>query len=158
MFVILIERVCFSRWGEGAVLFASLQLNTRIERQRQAFPFAQRPDRVWCMPACSSSLACLEDAVKDIQLGHIDYAMVGGSSAIIDASFCSAFTKMGMLSPDGICRSFDAGGNGYVRSEGVVVSQKSLPSPQTSMPWYRVYMTAGLSTIVEGILCLTEKL
>lgn len=89
----------------------------------------QQAELVCWMLACSSSLSCLEDAVKDIQLGHIDYAMVGGSSAIIDPAFCSAFTKMGMLSPEGICRSFDAGGNGYVRSEGVVVSPNIVGQP-----------------------------
>jgi hypothetical protein len=47
--------------------------------------------------------------------------MVGGSSAILDPVFTSAFVKFGMLSAEGQCRSFDATGHGYVRSDGVVV-------------------------------------
>jgi fatty acid synthase, animal type len=74
--------------------------------------------------ACSSSLAALDDAVDDIKSGRIDYAMVGGSSAILDPSFTSAFVKFGMLSPEGQCRSFDASGHGYVRADGVVVSSQ----------------------------------
>lgn len=73
------------------------------------------------VPACSSSLVALHDAVTDIALGRIDYAMVGGGSAILSPAVSVAFNRLQMLSPQAACKSFDASGNGYTRADGVSV-------------------------------------
>ena len=41
--------------------------------------------------ACSSSLVALNDAVADIHSGRVDYAMVGGASAIFRPATTVAF-------------------------------------------------------------------
>ncbi|KAK9904717.1 hypothetical protein WJX75_001194 [Coccomyxa subellipsoidea] len=69
--------------------------------------------------ACSSAFMALHDAVLDLQRGRVDYAVVGGSSAIFRPATSLAFLRLKMLSPDGACKSFDASGNGYARAEGV---------------------------------------
>ncbi|CAL8464659.1 g4194 [Coccomyxa elongata] len=69
--------------------------------------------------ACSSAFLALHDAVLDLQRGRVDYAVVGGSSAIFRPATSLAFLRLKMLSPDGACKSFDASGNGYARAEGV---------------------------------------
>ncbi|WAQ95725.1 FAS-like protein [Mya arenaria] len=71
--------------------------------------------------ACSSSLLALDHALHSIRSGLCDAAVVGGSNLCLKPAVAVQFMKLGMLSPDGMCKSFDAEGNGYCRSEGVVV-------------------------------------
>ena len=70
--------------------------------------------------ACSSSFTALNQAVDDIRSGHCDAAIVGGVNLTLDPITSLQYFKLNMLSPDGHCKSFDASGNGYVRSEAVV--------------------------------------
>lgn len=71
--------------------------------------------------ACSSFLAALHNAVRDIQLGLCEAAVVGGVNALLTPTMYISHSKSGMLSEDGTCKTFDAGANGYVRGEGVGV-------------------------------------
>uniref|UniRef100_A0A8C0FTT8 Fatty acid synthase n=1 Tax=Bubo bubo TaxID=30461 RepID=A0A8C0FTT8_BUBBB len=71
--------------------------------------------------ACSSSLVALENAYKAIRCGQCSGALVGGVNLLLKPNTSVQFMKLGMLSPDGACKAFDASGNGYCRSEAVVV-------------------------------------
>jgi polyketide synthase PksM len=71
--------------------------------------------------ACSSSLVALHNAIRDIWSGECEAAIVGGVNALITPTMFISHSKSGMLSPDGQCKTFSAGANGYVRSEGVGV-------------------------------------
>ncbi|XP_063817309.1 fatty acid synthase [Pseudophryne corroboree] len=94
--------------------------------------------------ACSSSLLALENAYKAIYHGQCNAAIVGGVNLLLKPNTSVQFMKLGMLSPDGTCKSFDASGNGYCRSEAacaVLVTKKSMAK--------RVYATivnAGSNT------------
>uniref|UniRef100_A0A674EV05 Fatty acid synthase n=1 Tax=Salmo trutta TaxID=8032 RepID=A0A674EV05_SALTR len=70
--------------------------------------------------ACSSSLLALENAFNAIRHGHCDSALVGGVNLLLKPNTSVQFMKLGMLSPDGTCKSFDSSGNGYCRSEAAV--------------------------------------
>ncbi len=68
--------------------------------------------------ACSSSLTAVHLACSSIWRGESDFAIVGGVNAMLKPELHIGFSKGGFLSPDGRCKSFDASGNGFVRSEG----------------------------------------
>jgi acyl transferase domain-containing protein/NADPH:quinone reductase-like Zn-dependent oxidoreductase/acyl carrier protein len=70
--------------------------------------------------ACSSSLVALHQAVSAIENGQIDTAIVAGVNLLLSPFSFIGFSRASMLSPQGLCRAFDASGDGYVRSEGAV--------------------------------------
>jgi acyl transferase domain-containing protein len=71
--------------------------------------------------ACSSSLVALHKAAHAIRRGECDHALVGGVSVLCSSTHFISFSKTGMLSPDGSCKTFDERANGYVRGEGAAM-------------------------------------
>jgi len=69
--------------------------------------------------ACSSSLVAIHRACEAIRSGSCDAAIAGGVNVIVSPLLHTAFSRAGMLSPTGLCHSFDAQADGYVRGEGV---------------------------------------
>jgi len=68
--------------------------------------------------ACSSALVALHDAMQALRGGEADLALAGGVNALLTPELSLAFARAGMLSPDGRCKTFAAGADGYVRGEG----------------------------------------
>ena len=68
--------------------------------------------------ACSSSLAALHLACQSLRNGECTMALAGGVNMILSPAHSIAFTKAGVLAPDGRCKTFDAEANGFVRGEG----------------------------------------
>lgn len=60
--------------------------------------------------ACSSSLLALENAFHAIRQGQCDAALVGGVNLLLKPNTSVQFMKLGMLSPEGTCKSFDSSG------------------------------------------------
>lgn len=69
--------------------------------------------------ACSSSFVALNRAVKSIRCGECEMALAGGISLMISPNVFIGAIKLGVLSTDGRCKTFDKSANGYVRGEGV---------------------------------------
>jgi polyketide synthase PksL len=68
--------------------------------------------------ACSSSLVAIHQAVQAIHNGDCSVAIAGGVNALLAPSNYISAGAAGMLSKDGLCKTFDKDANGYVRSEG----------------------------------------
>ncbi|CCG40384.1 type I polyketide synthase [Magnetospirillum molischianum] len=68
--------------------------------------------------ACSSSLVAFHQACQAIRAGECDAALVAGVNALLAPNLFVGLTQLGVLSADGRCKAFDAGGDGYVRAEG----------------------------------------
>lgn len=68
--------------------------------------------------ACSSSLVAVHKAVRAIQTGDCDAALVGGVNALLTPQLYISFAQAGFMSPNGRCTPFDHRANGYVRGEG----------------------------------------
>ncbi len=71
--------------------------------------------------ACSSSLVALLRAAQALKDGRCEAALVGGVNLCLAAEGFEGPHNAGMLSPDGRCKSFGAGADGYARGEGVAV-------------------------------------
>ncbi|XP_076294356.1 fatty acid synthase-like isoform X2 [Lasioglossum baleicum] len=71
--------------------------------------------------ACSSSLVALDQAYRMIQTGVCDQVIVGGSNLCLHPNVSLQHARLGVLSTDCRCKSFDAKANGYVRSEAISV-------------------------------------
>ena len=68
--------------------------------------------------ACSSSLVAVHYAIRALRDRDCDLALAGGVSLMLGPSLGESFVAAGMLAPDGRCKSFDAGADGYGRGEG----------------------------------------
>ncbi|MET4926552.1 amino acid adenylation domain-containing protein, partial [Streptomyces sp. PSRA5] len=68
--------------------------------------------------ACSSSLVALHQAAMHLRSGDVDAAVVGAANLVLTPTKTRSFARNGMLSPQGVCRTFDDDADGYVRGEG----------------------------------------
>lgn len=71
--------------------------------------------------ACSSSLVSLHLACQSLRKGECTVAVVGGVNTVLLPETMVNACKMGMLSPDGHCKTFDATADGFVLGEGCAV-------------------------------------
>ncbi len=91
---------------------------TALIPNRISYEFDFRGTSVPVDTACSSSLVALHEAVHALRRGDCENALVGGISILCSPTYFIAFSKLGMLSPNGQCRTFDESADGYVRGEG----------------------------------------
>ncbi|GAB2909108.1 SDR family NAD(P)-dependent oxidoreductase [Streptomyces heilongjiangensis] len=69
--------------------------------------------------ACSASLTALHLACESLRRGECRTALVGGAYLNLHPMKYAMLAEQRMISPDGVCRAFGEGGNGFVPGEGV---------------------------------------
>ncbi len=67
---------------------------------------------------CSSSLTAIVQALYSLKNGDCSLALAGGINLIVSPEGHLGFEKLGVMSPDFTCRTFDQEANGIVRAEG----------------------------------------
>ena len=100
--------------------------------------------------ACSSSLVALHQACLAIRRGESDIVVVGGANLTLSPAITLNFNRAGAMAKDGLCKTFDARADGYVRSEGIgIVILK--PLEQAVADGDRIYATVlGSATNQDG--------
>ncbi len=69
--------------------------------------------------ACSSSLVAVHMAVQSIRSGECEMALAGGVFLSTTPNLFLSASLAGMLAPDGRCKAFDDGADGFVSGEAV---------------------------------------
>ncbi|AQZ53677.1 SDR family NAD(P)-dependent oxidoreductase [Martelella mediterranea] len=99
--------------------------------------------------ACSSSLVAIHSAVQAIRRGECTMAVAGGVNLLLTPDMFIMGRQLGVLSPTGQCRTFDAAADGYVRGEGVgVLLLKTLADAERDHD--RVYAVIKGSAVNHG--------
>ncbi|KAK1624733.1 putative polyketide synthase [Colletotrichum phormii] len=86
---------------------------------RLSYEFDLKGPSMTIRTACSSSLVGLHEACQAIYSGSCDSAVVAGANIIVSPTLAVTLTEQGVISPSGLCRSFDGKADGYVRGEAV---------------------------------------
>ena len=71
--------------------------------------------------ACSSSLVAIHLACQSLRNRECRMALAGGANLVLVPEVTVNCCRANMLAPDGRCKTFDAGADGYVRGEGAAV-------------------------------------
>lgn len=97
--------------------------------------------------ACSSSLVAIHLACQSLRSGESELALAGGVQALLAAKLTVNFSKAGLLSSDGRCKSFDAQANGYVRGEGagLVLLKPLAQAKEDGDPVYAVLLGSAVN-------------
>ena len=86
---------------------------------RVAYKLNFRGPSYFVQTACSTSLVAVHLACQSLRGGECDMALAGGVSIQIPHTGGYMYEEGGMMSPDGVCRAFDANARGTVFGSGV---------------------------------------
>ncbi|MBX2818880.1 MAG: type I polyketide synthase [Rhodothermaceae bacterium] len=91
-------------------------LSTRV-----SFKLNLRGPSITVQTACSTSLVAVAQACMSLSYYQCDMALAGAATLKLPANRGYLYQPDGMVSPDGICRTFDANSRGTVFGDGVSV-------------------------------------
>ncbi|WP_372013579.1 type I polyketide synthase [Tistrella mobilis] len=86
---------------------------------RIAYEFGLNGPAITVQTACSSSLVATHLACQSLLARDCDRALVGACTVLIPNRLGYLYTEGGIRSPDGLCRPFDAAGDGTIFASAV---------------------------------------
>ncbi|MEV7013093.1 aminotransferase class III-fold pyridoxal phosphate-dependent enzyme [Streptosporangium sp. NPDC051022] len=89
-----------------------------IAANRISYAWDMRGPSVAVDTACSSGLVAVDMAVQSLRRGACSVALAGAVNVVLGPENWVSLSRFGMMATDGRCRSFGAGGDGFVRSDG----------------------------------------
>jgi acyl transferase domain-containing protein len=101
---------------------------------RLSYTFGLSGPAVSIDTACSSSLVATHAAANALKLQQCATAMTGGVNLTLSPDTPAMFSRAGMLSPEGHCKTLDAAADGYVRAEAVGVMMFEAASSAVGRP------------------------
>ena len=104
--------------GAASSLYAATGSSGSTAIGRVSYALGLQGPAIALDTACSSALVAIHQAVSGLRQDETDVALAGGVSLILSRDIMESRAGAGMLSPDGRCKTFDAGADGYVRGEG----------------------------------------
>ncbi|MEU9124699.1 beta-ketoacyl synthase N-terminal-like domain-containing protein, partial [Streptomyces sp. NPDC048506] len=106
------------RAGAPAGAHTATGLQRAMLANRLSYVLGARGPSLAVDTAQSSSLVAVALAVESLRAGTSRIAIAGGVNLILADEGSATMERLGALSPDGRCHTFDARANGYVRGEG----------------------------------------
>ncbi|HEU4534077.1 MAG TPA: type I polyketide synthase, partial [Polyangiaceae bacterium] len=85
---------------------------------RVSYAFDLRGPSVPVDTGCSASLVAVHLACQSLRAGESDVALAGGVNLLLSPLSNVLIARLQALSPDGRCKTLDAGANGFARGEG----------------------------------------
>jgi len=88
---------------------------------RTSYQFDLRGPSINVITACSTSLVAIHQAGASLLNGECDMALAGGVTVLVPQDRGYIFKEGEVLSPDGVCRTFDADSKGTIFGSGAGV-------------------------------------
>ncbi|MBN8926446.1 MAG: polyketide synthase, partial [Rhodospirillales bacterium] len=104
--------------GSGSNASAGAGNAASVASGRVSYTFGFQGPCLAVDTACSSSLVATHLAVQALRNRECTLAVVAGVNLMLTPDITVNFCQGRMLSPDGACKTFDEGADGYVRGEG----------------------------------------
>ncbi|QNJ43592.1 SDR family NAD(P)-dependent oxidoreductase [Streptomyces buecherae] len=132
---------------EGDELPSVTSVSNAIAAGRLAYFLNLKGPALTVDTACSSSLVSVHLGVQALQRGEIDMALAGGASLYLSPDSYMHMCSAGMLSPDGRCKTFDNGADGFVPGEGAgaVVLKRLADAERDGDQIYGVITASGIN-------------
>ncbi|MBB4276901.1 non-ribosomal peptide synthetase/type I polyketide synthase [Rhizobium mongolense] len=114
---------------------------------RVAYKFNLSGPAFTLQSACSTSLLAVSQACQNLQTYSCDMALAGGVSITIPQKRGYLYQEGGMVSPDGVCRPFDANAAGtvFASGAGVVLLKRLEDALRDGDPIYAVVRGYGVN-------------
>ncbi|MGZ4307390.1 MAG: beta-ketoacyl synthase N-terminal-like domain-containing protein, partial [Solirubrobacteraceae bacterium] len=109
--------------------------------------------------ACASSLVAVQHALRDLDAGHCDLALAGGSQVWMPVATMNLFCRLGALSRRQQLRAFDKDADGTLLGEGIgiIVLKRVADAVRDGDRIYAVIKGVGVSSDGRGVSVMAPR-